>query len=315
MPLMKRQTAFKLNIRQILESEKDILDGKFKMLFVPNRNDKNKKEISRVNLIANVIEKFISDDRRFASLKLDDASGQIRIKTFGGECKKVENIEIGDTVRIVGWIRFYNAELYVIPEIIKKIAPEWLLARKLELEKEYRNGVSYEVSVKKISKSEEVRRPDSSKIYPPSLPSTEEKKEEIKIQEAPQKTIQEISQEPTLQEIPQKTSFGEEEKIRGVNEQITLFSKTPGSESSEEKSSKTLTQIEKIESPPKLVSTLRIIILDKIKDLSKESDSGAAIDELIMALDAPVQDINEIIEVLLEEGIIFEPKPGRLRVL
>ena len=135
MPLMKRQTAFKLNIRQILESEKDILDGKFKMLFVPNRNDKNKKEISRVNLIANVIEKFISDDRRFASLKLDDASGQIRIKTFGGECKKVENIEIGDTVRIVGWIRFYNAELYVIPEIIKKIAPEWLLARKLELEK------------------------------------------------------------------------------------------------------------------------------------------------------------------------------------
>jgi hypothetical protein len=34
-----------------------------------------------------------------------------------------------------------------------------------------------------------------------------------------------------------------------------------------------------------------------------------------MSLKAPVQDINDIITGLLEEGTIYEPKPGKLRIL
>jgi hypothetical protein len=37
--------------------------------------------------------------------------------------------------------------------------------------------------------------------------------------------------------------------------------------------------------------------------------------KLIMSLDAPSSLINEEIQKLLEDGIIFEPRPGKVRLL
>jgi hypothetical protein len=40
----------------------------------------------------------------------------------------------GDTITVIGVLRSYNRELYIMPEIIKKADPRYLLVRKLELE-------------------------------------------------------------------------------------------------------------------------------------------------------------------------------------
>ncbi|MEK6811483.1 MAG: OB-fold nucleic acid binding domain-containing protein, partial [Nanoarchaeota archaeon] len=127
----KRHTAFKLKIGDILTGN-HIVDGE-RLKFI----EVNGKNIARVNLIANVVDKFIQDEeKKFASVTLDDASGQIKLKTFGEDIEKLKPFEQGDTVLAIGMIREWNKEVYLTPEIIKKKQPEYLLLRKLENDKQ-----------------------------------------------------------------------------------------------------------------------------------------------------------------------------------
>ncbi len=126
----KRHTAYKLKIGDIL-SGPQITDGE-RLKFV----EVNGINVARVNLIANVIDKYIQEDeKKFASITLDDSSGQIKLKAFGEDVEKLKTFEQGDTILTIGLIREWNKEVYVLPEIIKKKEPEYLLLRKLEIDK------------------------------------------------------------------------------------------------------------------------------------------------------------------------------------
>ncbi len=88
-----------------------------------------------MNIVANVVDKYTSGEKQYVSLTIDDASGQIRIKIFGEDVSKFQDIGQGDTIVIIGFVRFYNDELYITTEIIKKQDPRYLLVRKLEFDK------------------------------------------------------------------------------------------------------------------------------------------------------------------------------------
>jgi len=51
------------------------------------------------------------------------------------DLEKLRDIIQGDTILIIGLLRSFNQELYIIPEIVKKQDPRYLLVRKLELER------------------------------------------------------------------------------------------------------------------------------------------------------------------------------------
>lgn len=127
----KRHVAYKLKIGDIAQGS-IILDGdRLKFIQVNGYN------VARVNLIANITEKYIQEgEKKFASITLDDASGQIKAKSFGEDIEKLKPFEQGDTVLVIGLVRQWNNELYLIPEIIKKKDTSYLILRKLELEAE-----------------------------------------------------------------------------------------------------------------------------------------------------------------------------------
>ena len=206
----KRETAYKLRIGDLLKAnqifeQSENLNPKLKFVELGN------KKILRVNVVANVVDKFGSEgEKRFASITLDDGSGQIRARLFGMDINKFEGIAQGDTLIIIGLLRSFNQELYILPEIIKKIDPRYLLVRKLEIEKSY------------------------------PQPPTPEQKQKAKI--------------------------------------------------------------------------LRDEIIEMIKDAEK--NEGIDKDEIILNLrDSNPEIISQEIQKLLEEGIIYEPKPGRVRYL
>jgi len=127
----KRNTAYKLRIGDILKSKPIINEGKLICLELGD------KKIVRANVIANVVEKYINDgEKKYASVTVDDASGQLKLKAFGEDIQILKDISQGDTLQIVGLLRDYNNELYILPEIIKKVEPKWLLVRKLEIQKQ-----------------------------------------------------------------------------------------------------------------------------------------------------------------------------------
>jgi RecG-like helicase len=127
--IKKRSTAVKLTIGDI-NSGKQIIDQD-KLKFI----ELGTKQIFRVNLIANIIDKYVQDgEKKYATLTLDDASGQIKIKSFGEDIEKLSHLNPGETIMIVGLLRSWNNEVYITPEIIKKKEPIYLLIRKKELD-------------------------------------------------------------------------------------------------------------------------------------------------------------------------------------
>ncbi len=95
------------------------------------------KQISRINIIANVVGKFQSEDGNYLAITIDDSSAQVRLKTWREDTKILNNINVGDIVLVIGKVRNYNDELYILPEIVKKVLINDELLRRLELIKEY----------------------------------------------------------------------------------------------------------------------------------------------------------------------------------
>lgn len=205
----KRNVAYKLRVGDILMGKPitENVEGKERFQFL----DLGNRKIVRVNLIGNIVDRYESQgDTKYLSLTLDDGSGQIKLKVFGDDVKKFDQIVQGTTVVTIGVLRHWNDELYLSPEIMKEADPKYLLLRKLE--------------------TEQSRNKDAPK---------------------------------------------EDTNQKGA-------------------------------------------VKDKILDLVKaaEENGGMEMDELIMKLREFSPDIiNQEVQKLLEEGIAFEPRPGKIRYL
>ena len=264
---IKRYTAYKLAVGLIkkgkpeLETDKDDpTRERFRYLTLED------KEINRVNLIANVTNKFQSDEKAYISLTVDDGTGQMQVKAFSDNIKILKEVGFGDTILIIGNLRYFNHEVYILPEIVKTLDARWLLARKLELKEDYKDFYEALEKIKLIT----------------TQSTTEEQKTE------------EIKKQPVKQEIVEKQEINEE-KIQTSQEQKQEEEKT-GQEQ---------------EQKPE---TLRDQVIETIK--AAETDEGIDIDKIIMKLNSySVEEINNLITSMLEEGTIYEPRPGRLRIL
>jgi len=126
----KRHTAYKFWVQDIAEA-------------VPKREDttffeiRGKKAV-RVNILANVIHKYVNLGNSYGLLMLDDGSGQVRIKAWDEDVRLVNKAGIGNCVLVVGRLTHINNETFIRPEIVRVVDDlEWELVRKLELNKMY----------------------------------------------------------------------------------------------------------------------------------------------------------------------------------
>ena len=111
----KRHTAYKLKIGDIL-SGSQITDGE-RLKFI----EVNGTNVARVNLIANIIDKYVQEgDKNYGTITLDDATGNIKAKFFGDDIQKIKDLNQGDTILLIGLLRIWNNEVYITPEIMKK---------------------------------------------------------------------------------------------------------------------------------------------------------------------------------------------------
>lgn len=232
----KRQTAFKLKIADLNRGE---VIASEKQNFI----EIDGKHVARVNIVANIIDKFVSEgEKKYATVTIDDASSQIRVKSFGEDISKLQNIEIGDTVIIIGSLRFFNNEIYILPEIIKRTEPEWLVVRKLEIEKNNKTAPVLQDSNERVS-------------------------------------VQLRNAKPTKNEQEMIQSVAFNNKIDVKEEKIEMSAR------------------------------------EKILDILRHNDEGIGRDEIILSTNFPVEEIDKVINEMLENAEIYEPKPGRIRLL
>ena len=119
----KRQVAYKVSIEGILKGdfEKDDMSAHLKIGAV---------KISRVNVMGTVV---LKSQEGYSNAIIDDGTGRVSARSFDGRNVFI-GIDVGDIVLVIGKIREFNNERYIMAEIIKKIdGIGWLNVRKLEL--------------------------------------------------------------------------------------------------------------------------------------------------------------------------------------
>ena len=122
----KRQVACKVWISDILNSNfmKDETSAGYIKI--------NDAVVSRVNLIATVVYKA-DQEQNLGSVMIDDGTGKILLKSFENFAP-FSKVDVGDMVMVVGRIREFSSEKYLMPEILKKLNDNnWMAVRKLEL--------------------------------------------------------------------------------------------------------------------------------------------------------------------------------------
>lgn len=153
--MIERNTAFKTRI-------KDVVSG---------------GATFRARIFGTAVSKYVSEDRNFASITMDDGSETIGIRTFREDVSLIEGVEPGDMVDVVGKIDVYEDERYISAESINVIDdPNWELVFDLELIlKEKRSKIEQ----KEPEEREEQETPQTEKTWRVAEKTTEEVTEEV----------------------------------------------------------------------------------------------------------------------------------------
>jgi len=126
-----RSTAYRVRIAPLIHGEFFRPGG-----FNPSYIVIDENQVSRINIIATVVSKYLTEDGNYCALTLDDGSETIRAKAFGPDVAKIKEVSVGSFVRVIGKVKKYNDETYLIPEVISEnIDPNWLLVDYLEIGK------------------------------------------------------------------------------------------------------------------------------------------------------------------------------------
>ena len=245
----KRLTAKKASISEIING-KFVRKTGFESSYVLTNFG---RRLSRVRTLGLIVDKFLSPDEKYATITLDDSTETIRCKVFVNT-KLFDNFNLGDMVDIFGKVREYNGEIYIMPEILRKVNGNFETLRLLELEK--------------------ILKEQNEKIK--------------KIQEL-QKQTSDLNELKTVARefIPLEDAEAiiEAQEIIETNVEEKTVSKG-------EIKSKILKVIE---------------ILDK--------GEGADYQDIIKRSGLSENDVDFSIQELLESGVCFEPKPGKIKKL
>lgn len=117
----------------------EIISGKWvqKEGFNPNYLlTRTGKRLGRVRVLVTIVAKFSSQDKKFSSITLDDGTETIRAKAFGSFI--FDSLKVGDIIDLVGKLKQYNDELYIVPEIVMPADANFEILRELEIKRAMR---------------------------------------------------------------------------------------------------------------------------------------------------------------------------------
>lgn len=129
MPI-QRQTAKKVKILELTRGQWLKGEGPMDPSFVKTPTG---EMVSRARVMATIVGRFVAEDGMFASITLDDSTDTIRAKTFK-TVKPLDKAAVGDRVDLIGKVREWNDEIYILPETLVKINnPNLELLRRAEI--------------------------------------------------------------------------------------------------------------------------------------------------------------------------------------
>ncbi len=88
------------------------------------------QRLSRVKIVGTVVTKFVNEGETYAFLVIDDGTETVRAKFFQ-DLENYEKVEEGDLVLVIGKVQEYEGEIYVNPEVVRKVEDKNMLSLNL----------------------------------------------------------------------------------------------------------------------------------------------------------------------------------------
>ena len=127
---VRRQTAMKARIRHIREGRFIRREGWDPSYVL----DLFGRHLVRINLMAALVSD-VTRDSVAAWFIIDDGSGQMQVRHFESQ-RPLPDLNTGDVILVIGRVRVYNDEFYIIPEIVKPFQnTDWLRLRNAEMDR------------------------------------------------------------------------------------------------------------------------------------------------------------------------------------
>jgi RPA family protein len=239
--MIARQTAKKVRVWDIVNGT-FVKKGGFEPSFVKTPSG---EEIARARILATIVAKFVAEDGNYAAVTLDDGSDTMRAKTFK-TVKPLDTVEIGDIVDVIGKLREYNGEKYLMPEVVSKVTdPNVEVMRRLEMV--YKQTAARRA--KEFLEKNKSRNPDELR--------------------------QELSEKFGVEKPIIDSMLGEGGKKAGGSEKGSLKK--------------------------------------QLLDVINASKDGIVYSQLMKSVKAKGADIESAVDELLNDGMCYEPSPGRIR--
>jgi len=122
--MQKRYVAYKLCIADIIKGE--FVKDEFSAGYIKF----NKINVFRTNIIATIVYK--SEDVNYTSAVIDDGTAKISLRSFENT-NAFSKVDVGDMIMVIGRLREFNDEKYIVPEILNKVNnAEWMNVWKLQ---------------------------------------------------------------------------------------------------------------------------------------------------------------------------------------
>ena len=147
--IQKRQIAYKVRIKDLVMGNYIKNEGwQPNYIITPNN-----LKVSRINLIGVVIS--VDDNPNYKGFTIDDSTERVSVRVFE-ETSYISNIGVGNVILLIGRPRLYGSDVYIIPEIVKRLEDsKWLMVRKLELKDQVKEDIKKE-STKEEGSQEKV---------------------------------------------------------------------------------------------------------------------------------------------------------------
>ena len=105
-------------------------------------------ESKEARILGTIIDSYRNNENTYGALTIDDGTSTTRLKAWSDKVQLLDKFKIGDMVDIIGRVGEFQDEVYLIPDVIIPVEPNYWLFRELELSKRIKDlkerGLSFD---------------------------------------------------------------------------------------------------------------------------------------------------------------------------
>ena len=157
-------------------------------------------ESKEARILGTIIDSYRNNENTYGALTIDDGTSTTRLKAWSDKVQLLDKFKIGDMVDIIGRVGEFQDEVYLIPDVIIPVEPNYWLFRELELSKRIKDLKERGLSFDYEQKIDTYEQP-----VPQSPPKEEEEiTEEVEISEI-EDSLRETAIEDLMEEVSEET--------------------------------------------------------------------------------------------------------------